>query len=245
MGGKNAILVMEDADLDLASRAIAWSAFGTTGQRCTAASRVIVHEKVYDDVARRVIEHARALRLGDGLDPATEMGPIVNVRQLEKVHAYVGIGAGEGARVATGGERATEGALARGSFYRPTVLTDVRPEMRVAQEEIFGPVVGFLRAKSVEDAIEINNRTPYGLSSSIFVGDVHRAFQAMRDLDTGIVYVNHGTTGAETHLPFGGTRGTGNGHREAGHTMLDAFTEWKSLYVDFSGRLQRAQIDNN
>jgi aldehyde dehydrogenase (NAD+) len=245
MGGKNAILVMQDADLALAATAVAWSAFGTTGQRCTACSRVIVHEKVYDEMVRRTAERAKQIRVGNGLDEATEMGPIVNRRQLEKVHGYVGVGAGEGARVEAGGAVLTEGALAKGSFYAPTVLSGVAPTMRVAQEEIFGPVVSFIRAASLDEAIEINNRTRYGLSSSIFVGDVGRAFQAMRDLDTGIVYVNHGTTGAETHLPFGGTRGTGNGHREAGHTMLDAFTEWKSIYVDFSGRLQRAQIDNN
>ena len=245
MGGKNAILVMDDANLPLAATAVAWSAFGTTGQRCTAASRVIVHEKVYDEMVRRTAERARQIRVGDGLDETTEMGPIVNRRQLEKVHGYVGVGAAEGAKVEAGGAVLTEGALAKGSFYAPTVLSAVAPGMRVAQEEIFGPVVSFIRAASLEQAIEINNRTRYGLSSSIFVGDVGKAFQAMRDLDTGIVYVNHGTTGAETHLPFGGTRGTGNGHREAGHTMLDAFTEWKSIYVDFSGRLQRAQIDNN
>jgi aldehyde dehydrogenase (NAD+) len=245
MGGKNAILVMEDADLDLAARAVAWSAFGTTGQRCTACSRVIVHRRVHDDLMRRVVARAQALRVGDGLDEATEMGPIVSRRQLDKVHSYVGVGVSEGARLETGGEPLNEGPLARGTFYRPTVLSGVQPSMRVAQEEIFGPVVSFLEVASLEEAIEVNNRTPFGLSSSIFIGDVNRAFQAMRDLDTGIVYVNHGTTGAETHLPFGGTRGTGNGHREAGHTMLDAFTEWKSLYIDFSGRLQRAQIDNN
>ncbi len=245
MGGKNAILVMDDADLDLAANAIAWSAFGTTGQRCTAASRVIVHQEVHDELLRLVVLRARAIRVGDGLDPATEMGPVVNRKQLEKVHAYVGVGSGEGAMLATGGAPETRGALARGTFYAPTVFSGVLPGMRIAQEEIFGPVVSFIRVATLDEAIEVNNRTPYGLSSSIFVGDVNRAFRAMRDLDTGIVYVNHGTTGAETHLPFGGTRGTGNGHREAGHTMLDAFTEWKSLYVDFSGRLQRAQIDNN
>ena len=245
MGGKNAILVMDDANLDLAARAIAWSAFGTTGQRCTAASRVIVHRKVHADLMRRVVERANALRVGNGLDEATEMGPIVSRRQLEKVHSYIGIGTGEGAKVEAGGARLDEGALAKGNFYRPTVFSHVEPGMRIAQEEIFGPVVGFLEVGSLEEAIEVNNHTRFGLSSSIFIGDVNRAFQAMRDLDTGIVYVNHGTTGAETHLPFGGTRGTGNGHREAGHTMLDAFTEWKSVYVDYSGRLQRAQIDNN
>ena len=243
MGGKNAIIVMEDANLDLATDAIVWSAFGTTGQRCTACSRVLVHERVHDELARRVAERARRLRLGDGLDPATEVGPLVNQTQVETVERYVAIGRGEGT-LAAGGERASEGALARGHFYRPTVFTGVKPDARIAVEEIFGPVLAMVRVGSLEEAVEINNASSYGLSSSIFTADVNRAFAAMRDLDTGIVYVNHGTTGAETHLPFGGTRGTGNGHREAGHTMLDPFTEWKSIYVDFSGRLQRAQIDN-
>ena len=244
MGGKNAILVMEDADLALASDAIAWSAFGTTGQRCTACSRVLVHAKVHDALAQRVAAKAKSLRLGDGLDPGTEVGPLVNRAQVEKVQQYVEIGRKEGALVA-GGEPATEGALGRGHFFKPTVFADVPAGARVAVEEIFGPVLAMVKVESLEQAIEINNASRYGLSSSIFTADVNHAFEAMRDLDTGIVYVNHGTTGAETHLPFGGTRGTGNGHREAGHTMLDPFTEWKSIYVDFSGRVQRAQIDNN
>jgi alpha-ketoglutaric semialdehyde dehydrogenase len=245
LGGKNAVIVLDDADLELAANAIAWSAFGTTGQRCTACSRAIVHEQVHDDLLRAVVQRAEALRLGDGLDPETQVGPVVNAKQLDRVHEYVGVGAGEGARAVTGGARPDQEALRRGFFYRPTVFSGVRPDMRIAQEEIFGPVLSFIRVSSLEQAVEVNNQTRYGLSSSIFTRDVNRAFQAMRDLSTGIVYVNHGTTGAETHLPFGGVRGTGNGHREAGHTMLDAFTEWKSLYVDYSGRVQRAQIDNN
>jgi aldehyde dehydrogenase (NAD+) len=244
MGGKNAILVMEDADLGLATEAIAWSAFGTTGQRCTACSRVLVHQQVHDALVERVAAKARSLKLGDGLEPATDVGPLVNRGQLETVERYVRIGAEEGARLVAGGERAGEGALAKGHFYRPTVFAGVKPDARIAVEEIFGPVLAMVKVKDLEEAIAINNASRYGLSSSIFTADVNRAFRAMRDLDTGIVYVNHGTTGAETHLPFGGTRGTGNGHREAGHTMLDPFTEWKSLYVDFSGHLQRAQIDN-
>jgi aldehyde dehydrogenase (NAD+) len=244
MGGKNAVIVMDDADLALATDAIVWAAFGTTGQRCTACSRVLAHARVHDALAERVGARAKALRLGDGLDPATEVGPLINKGQVERVQRYVEVGRGEGALVA-GGEPATEGALAKGNFYRPTVFADVRPDARIAVEEIFGPVLALVKVRDLEEAIEVNNASPYGLSSSIFTADVHRAFVAMRDLDTGIVYVNHGTTGAETHLPFGGTRGTGNGHREAGHTMLDPFTEWKSIYVDFSGRLQRAQIDNN
>lgn len=245
MGGKNGVIVMDDADLALAASAVAWGAFGTTGQRCTATSRVIVHERVHDELVKLVVQRAQALRLGSGLEPTTEMGPLVNAKQLERVTGYMKVAADEGARVAAGGARATGEGLQSGFFFQPTVLTQVERGMRVAQEEIFGPVVSFVKAKSLEDAIAINNDTPFGLSSSIFTANVNAAFTAMRDLTTGIVYVNHGTTGAETHLPFGGTRGTGNGHREAGHTMLDAFTEWKSLYVDFSGKVQRAQIDNN
>src|SRR5437867_354720 len=244
MGGKNAIIVLDDADLGLATDAIVWAAFGTTGQRCTACSRVLVQSGVHDALVERVAARARALRLGDGLDPTTEVGPLVNRRQVQTVHGYVEIGSREG-QLVTGGEPATEGALARGSFYKPTVFAGLAPDARVAVEEIFGPVLGMVRVRDLDEAIEVNNASRYGLSSSIFTSDVNAAFRAMRDLDTGIVYVNHGTTGAETHLPFGGTRGTGNGHREAGHTMLDPFTEWKSIYVDFSGRLQRAQIDNS
>ena len=245
MGGKNAILVMDDADVSLAAQSVAWSAFGTTGQRCTACSRVIVHQAVHDALLAAVVARAKAIVVGNGLDEKTEMGPVVNRRQLDKIANYIGIGSGEGATVEVGGVALADSAHASGSFFPPTVLSHVAPTMRVAQEEIFGPVVAFIKVKSLAEAIEVNNRTPFGLSSSIFTADVNAAFTAMRDLSTGIVYVNHGTTGAETHLPFGGVRGTGNGHREAGHTMLDAFTEWKSIYVDFSGKVQRAQIDNN
>ncbi len=244
MGGKNAIIVMDDADLALATEAILWSAFGTTGQRCTACSRVLAHESVHDELVKRVAEGAKKLRLGDGLDPKTDVGPLINRAQVATVDGYVKVGRGEGQLVA-GGAPAAEGALAKGSFYSPTVFADVKRTARIAVEEIFGPVLSVVKVKSLEDAVEVNNDSAFGLSSSIFTRDVNRAFAAMRDLDTGIVYVNHGTTGAETHLPFGGNRGTGNGHREAGHTMLDPFTEWKSVYVDFSGKLQRAQIDNN
>jgi acyl-CoA reductase-like NAD-dependent aldehyde dehydrogenase len=242
MGGKNAITVMEDADLGLA---IAWAAFGTTGQRCTATSRVIVHEQVHDALLKLVVERAQAWRFGDGLVEGMQMGPVINRRQLEKIDAYVKVGVTEGAHAEVGGAVATAGPLGKGFFYPPTVFSGVTPGMRIAQEEIFGPVLSMIKVKSLEEAIEVNNRIAFGLSSSIFTRDVNKAFQAMRDLSSGLVYVNHGTTGAETHLPFGGVRGTGNGHREAGHTMLDAFTEWKSIYVDFSGRVQRAQIDNN
>ena len=244
MGGKNAIIVMDDADLSLATEAILWAAFGTTGQRCTACSRVLAQAKVHDELVERVATKAKQLRLGDGLDAATQVGPLINKGQVETVHGYVEIGRREGTLV-TGGERATEGALAKGSFYKPTVFAGLKADARIAVEEIFGPVLAVVKVKDLAEAVEVNNASRYGLSSSIFTSDVNAAFTALRDLDTGIVYVNHGTTGAETHLPFGGNRGTGNGHREAGHTMLDPFTEWKSIYVDYSGRLQRAQIDNN
>ena len=244
MGGKNAILVMDDADLQLAAEAVTWSAFGTTGQRCTACSRVLVHEAVHDDLAARVATMAAKWKVGDGLDETVNMGPCVNKSQLETVQRYVAIGKHEGA-LATGGSVLADGAHAKGFFHQPTVFANVKEDARIAVEEIFGPVLSIVKVKSLEHAVVVNNASAYGLSSSIFTRDVNRAFTAMRDLDTGIVYVNHGTTGAETHLPFGGNRGTGNGHREAGHTMLDPFTEWKSIYVDFSGKLQRAQIDNS
>jgi len=244
MGGKNAILVLDDADLTLATEAILWSAFGTTGQRCTACSRVLAHQRVHDELVQRVADGARALRLGHGLDPATQVGPLVNRAQLERVEDYVRIGRAAGASVVAGGERASEGALAKGHFHRPTVFAGVAADARIAVEEIFGPVLAVVKVKDFAEAVRVNNASSFGLSASIFTRDVQRAFAAMRDLETGIVYVNHGTTGAEIHLPFGGMRGTGNGHREAGPTLLDPFTEWKSVYVDFSGRLQRAQIDN-
>ena len=243
MGGKNAIIVMDDADLELAVDGIIWSAYGTTGQRCTAASRLIVHEAVLKELADRLINRIGALRLGDGLLDTTDVGPVVNASQLDKIHGYVEAGIKEGANLLIGGTICDEGDCAKGFFHKPTLFDNVNPNMRIAQEEIFGPVVSMIAVSSLDQAIEVNNASRYGLSSSIFTRDINNAFRAMRDITTGIVYVNAGTIGAEVHLPFGGTRGTGNGHREAGQAALDIFTEWKSLYVDFSGRLQRAQID--
>ena len=244
LGGKDAIIVMEDADLDLAVDGILWSAFGTSGQRCTAASRVIVHESLYDRLATRLVERAEALTLGFGWEDSTDVGPVINRPALEKIHSYVQIGSEEGATLLTGGEVATEGDLARGFYYRPTIFGDVAPDMRIAQEEIFGPVLSLIRVRDEDEAVRVSNGIRYGLSSSIFTQDVNRAFRAMRDLQAGITYVNAGTIGAEVHLPFGGVKETGNGHREAGQAALDVFTEWKSVYVDYSGHLQRAQIDN-
>ncbi len=244
LGGKNAIIVMEDADLDLALDGILWSAFGTSGQRCTATSRVIVHESHYDALAGRLVERAEALRLGPGWEDDTDVGPVINGAALEKIHSYTQVGIDDGATLLTGGEIARDGDLAKGFYYRPTVFGDVEAGMRIAQEEIFGPTLSLIRFRDEAEAIRISNGIAYGLSSSIFTRDVNRAFRAMRDLEAGITYINAGTIGAEVHLPFGGTKDTGNGHREAGQAALDVFTEWKSVYVDYSGTLQRAQIDN-
>src|ERR687891_2241735 len=244
LGGKNAILVMDDADLDLAVDGIVWSAFGTSGQRCTAASRVVVHDAVYDQLAKRLVERVEKLTLGPGWQDETDIGPVINEAALEKIHSYTRIGIDEGATLLTGGEVASDGDLGKGFYYRPTLFGDVEPDMRIAQEEIFGPTTALIPVKDADEAIRVSNGVRYGLSSSIFTRDVNRAFRAMRDLEAGITYVNAGTIGAEVHLPFGGTKETGNGHREAGQAPLDVFTEWKSIYVDYSGRLQRAQIDN-
>jgi alpha-ketoglutaric semialdehyde dehydrogenase len=243
LGGKNAVVVLADADLDLAAEGILWSAFGTTGQRCTACSRVIVERPVVEPLLERLEARARKLRLGPGLDEGTDVGPLINASAIEKVDGYVGVGRTEGELI-LGGGRATSGDLAHGHFFEPTIFAGVRPMDRIGQEEIFGPVLSVIPVGDYGEAMLAVNQTRYGLSSSIFTRDVNRAFRAMRDFETGIVYVNAGTTGAEVHLPFGGWKETGNGHREAGHAALDTFTEWKSIYIDFSGRLQRAQIDN-
>jgi acyl-CoA reductase-like NAD-dependent aldehyde dehydrogenase len=244
MGGKNAVIVMDDADLDLATDGILWSAFGTSGQRCTAASRVIAHRKVKNQLVERLAARAGAMRLGNGLDASVDVGPVVSGGQLDVIAGYVAVGQREGAKIAVGGGIARDGELTKGHFHQPTIFDEVGPSMRVAQEEIFGPVTSIIPVSSFDEAIEVANGVQYGLSASIFTADVNRAFRAMRDIDTGILYVNAGTTGAEIHLPFGGTKATGNGHREAGTAAFDFFTEWQSIYVDYSGKLQRAQIDN-
>ncbi|MCJ0931948.1 aldehyde dehydrogenase family protein [Virgibacillus halodenitrificans] len=243
MGGKNAVIVMDDADIDLAVEGILWSAFGTSGQRCTACSRVIVHEKVKETLEERLLASMEKLTIGNGLDESNKVGPIINKAGLDKIKSYIEIGKNEGAKLLAGGYEITDGEQCAGNYFAPTLFTDATADMRIAQEEIFGPVVSLIPVKSFEEAIEVNNGVTYGLSSSIFTGDVNRVFKAQRDLDTGIVYVNAGTTGAEIHLPFGGTKGTGNGHRDSGVQALDVFTEWKAVYVDYSGKLQRAQID--
>ena len=245
MGGKNMIVVMDDANLDLAVDGALWGGFGTTGQRCTAASRVGVHKSVYRDFVSRFTDRAKRLKVGNGLDPSVEMGPLVNAGQRKTVGEYVEIGKNEGAKLLCGGEPLTEGDHANGHFYPPTIFGDVNPRMRIAQEEIFGPVVSVIPFDSFEEAVSIANGVAYGLSSSIYTQNLDRAFAAMRDLYTGIVYINAPTIGAEIHLPFGGVKQTGNGHREAGIAGIDVFSEWKSIYVDYSGTLQRAQIDTH
>jgi aldehyde dehydrogenase (NAD+) len=243
MGGKNIILVMDDARLDLAVEGAIWGGFGTTGQRCTAASRVAVHKKVYGAFVEQFVARAKALGVGNGLDPKVQMGPCVNQGQLETVERYVKIGRDDGAKLLGGGRRLTGPEHGRGYFHEPTIFGDCSPAMRVAREEIFGPVVSVIPVGSLEEAIEVGNSVEYGLSASIYTQDINKAFTAMREMYTGIFYVNAPTIGAETHLPFGGTKNTGNGHREACVQALEVFSEWKSIYIDYSGTLQRAQID--
>ena len=244
LGGKNAEIVMDDADLDLALDGVLWGAFGTTGQRCTATSRLIVHEKIYDKFMTMLVGRTQKLRLGDGLLTTTDVGPVVNQNQQKTVQEYVQIGKAEGATLVLGGSIPKSDGLGKGWFHEPTIFGDVKPSMRIAKEEIFGPVLSVLRARSLEDAITTLNDTAYGLSSSVYTRDINKAFQAMRDIEAGITYINVPTIGAEAHLPFGGVKQTGNGHREGGWTVYDFFTEWKTIYVDYSGKLQRAQIDN-
>ncbi len=243
MGGKNVIIVMDDADLHLAIDGAVWGGFGTTGQRCTASSRLVVHKKLYQQFITGLVERVKELRIGNGLDEKIQMGPVINQKQKTSILKWIEIGRNEGARLLHGGSPLESGSFENGFFIEPTIFVDVDPQMQIAQEEIFGPVVSIIPCASFEEAIEIANGVRYGLSSAIYTQDLKRAFIAMRDLYTGIVYVNSPTIGAEIHLPFGGTKDTGNGHREASEAALDVFSEWKALYVDYSGRLQRAQID--
>ncbi len=243
MGGKNVIMVLDDANLELAIEGALWGGFGTTGQRCTAASRVVVQKGVYKDFLERFVERARALKVGNGLDPAVQVGPLINEAQRRTVESYVEIGKNEGAQLLCGGQRLAGGEYDKGWFYAPTIFGDCDAAMRIAQEEIFGPVVSVIPCNDLDHAMEIGNGIAYGLSSSLYTRNVNNAFTAMREMETGIFYVNAPTIGAETHLPFGGTKQTGNGHREAATAALDFYSEWKSIYVDYSDKLQRAQID--
>jgi len=242
LGGKNPIVVWEDADLGLALDSAIWSAFGTSGQRCTAASRLIVHRAVHDEFVEALRKRVASLVLGDGLDEGTDVGPVINDKAVERIAAYAAIGRGE-ADLVIGGEPAREAHLAKGSFFQPTIFADVKPDARIAMEEIFGPVTSVIPVDDWDETVRIVNSVKYGLSTSLFTRDINLAFRSIRDFDSGLGYVNHGTIGAEAHLPFGGTKATGNGHREVGQAALDFFSEWKSVYIDYSGKLQRAQID--
>ncbi|MGI8812075.1 MAG: aldehyde dehydrogenase family protein [Pyrinomonadaceae bacterium] len=244
MGGKNAIIVMDDADIDNAVEGSLWGAFGTSGQRCTASSRLVVHNKIYKQFVERLVERVKKLRVGNGLDAKTEVGPVIHEEAMNNILRYIEIGKNEDkATLACGGNRLTKGDYKKGWFIEPTVFSDVAPDHRIAQEEIFGPVTSVIPFSTLDEAIEIVNGVKYGLSSAIYTNNVNNSFYAMQELFTGICYVNSATIGAEVHLPFGGTKGTGNGHREAGTQVLDIFSEWKSLYIDYSGKLQKAQID--
>jgi len=244
LGGKNASIVMDDADLELAVDGAIWGAFGTTGQRCTATSRIVLHEKVKDAYMTRLVKRAKELKIGPGLDETVKVGPLVNEERRKEVHGWVERGLKEGAKLLCGGKVAAGGALKKGWFYEPTIFDGVKAGDTLAQEEIFGPVLSVITVKTFEEAIEALNNSRYGLSSSIYTQDVNRAFRAIRDVETGILYVNSSTIGAENHLPFGGMKETGNGHREGGWTAYDIYTEIRTVYVDYSGKLQRAQIDN-
>jgi acyl-CoA reductase-like NAD-dependent aldehyde dehydrogenase len=243
MGGKNPLIVLPDADLDLALQGVLWGAFGTSGQRCTATSRLLLHRDIAEHFLERLCAATQQLRVGNGLDEGVNIGPIINARQLERIEHYVELGRRQGARLLVGGHRLTEGEYAHGYFFAPTIFADVTPEMTIFREEIFGPVLSVTLVDSLEHAIALANDSDYGLSSSIYTRDIVAAFRAIRDLEAGITYVNAPTIGAEAHMPFGGIKATGNGHREGGWTVFDIFTEWKTVYIDYSGRLQRAQID--
>lgn len=244
MGGKNPMIVLADANLDLVVEGILWGAFGTTGQRCTATSRLIIHKDVQDALLEKLIKAASALRLGYGNEDNVDVGPVINQKAVDKILGYIEIGKEEGATLALGGARATGGALDNGLFIQPTIFTNVNRHMRIAREEIFGPVLSVIPISSYEEAVSIANDVEFGLSSSIYTNDVSTAFKAMHDIEAGITYVNGPTIGAEAHMPFGGVKKTGNGHREGGWEVFDFYTETKTVYVDYSGRLQKAQIDN-
>jgi len=244
MGGKNAQIVLDDANLELAVEGALWGAVGTTGQRCTATSRVICEKGIYDKFIEVITERAIKLKLGDGLVKGTEVGPVIHEKSLQNCQKYVNIGIEDGGRLVCGGEPATDGDLAKGFFFKPTIIADVTVDNRLFNEEVFGPVLSITKAENFEHAIELQNHCIYGLSSSIFTRDVNKAFLAIREIEAGITYINAPTIGAEAHMPFGGVKGTGNGHREGGWTVFDIFTEWKTVYIDYSDKLQRAQIDN-
>jgi alpha-ketoglutaric semialdehyde dehydrogenase len=241
LGSKNVLIVMPDADVDVAVEASAWGAFATSGQRCTATSRLVVHDTARDEFTDKLLTRVKGMKVGSGLDPEVELAPVINEKQKERVLEYIEVGKKEGATLLTGGEELTGDGYDRGNFIEPTVFGDMTPDMRIAQEEIFGPVTGIIRTGDVDEAIRIANSTSYGLSASIYTHDITNVFKAVQQLEFGVVYVNAPTIGAEVQLPFGGMKNTGNGHREAGPQSLDEFTEWKAVSIDFSGKVQKAQ----
>lgn len=243
MGGKNALIIMPDANLELAIEGALWGTFGTTGQRCTATSRIILHKDIASEFTGKFVARAKKLRIGNSADKKTQMGPVINAPQLAKIEKYVEIGKNEGAKLLCGGKKPAGKSFSKGFFFEPTVFTNVKPNMRIAREEIFGPVVALIKVNSLDEAIKVANSVDYGLSASIYTRNINNAMKASRDVYTGVFYVNAPTIGAEVHLPFGGTKATGNGHREGGHSVIDIFTEWKAVYIDASDKLQRAQID--
>lgn len=245
LGGKNGQIVMDDADLDLAVEGALFGAFGTAGQRCTATSRIIIHEAVHDKFVSMLKERAEKMKIGMPWKEDTDVGPVINESALNKIHSYTEIGKEEGAELITGGERYSEGECAGGWFYRPTIFTGVKPGSRLEQEEIFGPVLSIIKVKSFEEAIEVINDIEYGLSSSIYTRDINKGMKAVEDIEAGITYINGPTIGAECHMPFGGVKATGNGHREGGWTVYEIYTEVKTVYIDYSGQLQKAQIDTS
>jgi alpha-ketoglutaric semialdehyde dehydrogenase len=243
MGGKNAMIVLNDANLDLALDGALWGAFGTTGQRCTATSRILLQKKIAAEFTEKFTRRAEMLKVGNGLDERVEVGPQVNQQQIDTSSRYVDIALAEGAMLQLGGGPLTDGGLEKGTFFAPTIFGNVKPAMRIAREEVFGPVVSLLEFDTFEEAVAMANSIDYGLSTALYTRDVNRAFAAIRDLEAGITYINAPTIGAEVHLPFGGVKQTGNGHRE-GLGALEFFTTWKAVYIDYSDKLQRAQIDN-
>ncbi|MBE5107333.1 aldehyde dehydrogenase family protein [Bacillus thuringiensis] len=242
LGGKNAVIVLKDANLDLATDGVVWAAFGTSGQRCTSASRVIVEEEVYDSFIEKLLEKTKKLNVGDGSVEGVNVGPLISESAVQKMEAYISLARKAGSQILCGGGRYKD---KEGHFFQPTIIGPVDPQNTLVTEEIFGPILCVIKAENFEHALHINNSSKYGLSTALFTQNVNKSFKGIRDVDTGIVYVNHGTTGAEIQLPFGGTKDTGNGLREAGQAALDAFSEWKSIYIDYSDQLQRAQIDTD
>lgn len=242
MGGKNPVVVLEDCDMDLAVESTAQGAFGSTGQRCTATSRAVVIDTIADEFVQKIVERAKSFRLGDGSDPESHIGPSVDEKQFNTVLKYIDIGREDGATLLCGGKRAEGEELENGYFIEPTVFDHVTPDMRIAREEIFGPVLSILRVKDFEEAMIVANDSDYGLSSSVFTNDANDIFRFIQEIESGMTHINSPTTGGEAHIPFGGIKSTGIGAREQGSTSLDFYTELKVVYVDYTGRKREGNL---